>query len=185
MVQPVLRVVRGVRQRALTGDAAGALKARLLAVCREVPGGDALCGVIVAEIDRETTPQDRWDFDMVNFAQQAVALRLMRLHAKRLRVSLAVWEDITSHLDKGSGIVLGTLPEIAQRSGQPMNHVSAALMELVRWNVLLRFKSGRSVLWKMNANIATRLPAAAGEVARKSDGPVLVASDGELVDATS
>lgn len=185
MARPVLRIVRGVRQRALAGDVAAEFKARLGMLCREYPGADVLLPAFSSEVDRETTPSERWDFTMVDLVQQGRVLSRMVHEASRVKVSVAVWADITGHLDRDSGVVLSTRDEIAARVGYPVNHVSAALAELVRWNVLLRYKSGRSVLWKMNANIATRLPAAAGEVARKSDGPVLVASNGELIDATS
>lgn len=173
MARPVLTVVRGVRQRALAPGAALALKARLAAVCREVPGADALLSALAAEVDRETTPSERWDFIMLNVHEQAAVLHLIRTRAKRPMLSLAVWSVVMQKLDPSCGVVVVTRDELAGRVAARVNEVSAVLTEFVSWNVLLRYTSGRNAVWRLNPNIATRLPGAAGEAARKQAGPVL------------
>lgn len=166
-------VVRGVRQRALGPGDALTLKARLSALCRDVPGAVELLPALQAEIDRETTPTERWDFVMLNVFQQGHALRLIRTEAKRPMLSLAIWEAVMQHLEPSSGVLTLTRAQLAARVGARPNEVSAALAEFVAWNVLRRYQSGRSALWQVNPNIATRLPGAAGEAARKVAGPVL------------
>lgn len=173
MAKPVLTVVRGIRQRALDASSAADLKARIAAICREVPGADALLPAFLHDVDRETTPSERWDFDMVSFREQAVVLQLIRTQAKRPMLSLALWEALTTQLDPGSGIVRLNRRQLANGVGARENEVSTAMAEFVAWNVLLRYTSGRTVLWRLNPNIATRLPAAAGDQQRKAAGPVL------------
>lgn len=176
MSKPVLRVIHGIRQRPLSAENAAALKARVAAACRETPGAQELLPDLLSDIDRQTTQSQRWDFTMINPAQLATATAHMRTKAKRLRVSLAVWEVIVQHLDQATGAVLLTREEIASKAAAPINHVSAALAELVSWNVLRRVQAGRAAVWLFNANIATRLPGKAGEEARRRAGPVLAYS---------
>jgi hypothetical protein len=173
MARPSLSIVRGVRQRALAPTDALAFKARLAAMCRDVPGASTLLAALLVEVDRETTPSERWDFHMANPVEEARVLDLIRARAVRPMVSYAVWAEVLRNLEQGSGLVTLTREQIAARVGVAPNRVSAVLSELVAWNVLLRYTSGRSAVWRLNPNIATRLPGAAGEEARKQAGPVL------------
>lgn len=176
MPKPLLRVIRGVRQRTLSPEDALAFKGGLALLVRQHPAAAELLPELVAEVDRETTQSDRWDFTMINPAQLAAATAHMRTKAKRLRVSLAVWEILVQNLDRATGAILLTRDEIALQCGKPINHVSAAMAELVAWNVLRKIQQGRQAVWLFNANIGTRLPGKAGEVARRQAGPVLAFS---------
>lgn len=185
MPRPVLAVVRGVRQRPLQAEGALDLKARLAAICRDVPGAADVLPALQAVVDRETTPSDRWDFLMTNFREMGHVMRLIRTQAKRPMLSFAIWEQMAENLDPQTGVLLLSREALAARVGSRANHVSSALAEFVAWNVLLRYTSGRSALWRLNPNIATMLPAAAGEAARKAAGPVLrlVSDSGRVDDA--
>lgn len=173
MLKPALRVVHGVRQRTLDAQQALELKAVLTGYAAQRPEVAGLLPVLVSEIDRETTQSDRWEFWMANFPQLADVTDRMTVDAKRLRVSLKVWGVVIRNLDRTNGAVLLSREDIAKQAGVPVNHASAALAELVAWNVLRRFQNGRAAMWALNPNIATRLPGAAGEAARKNAGVVL------------
>lgn len=176
MQKPRLQIIHGIRQRPLDGEDAARVKAGIRALARDVPALAPVLPHLLDEIDRETTQTDRWDFAMMNPAQLAAATAHMRTKAKRLRVSLAVFEVIMQNVDRSTGAVLLGRDDIAAKAGAPINHVSAAMAELVAWNVLRRFQQGRHAVWLLNPNIATRLPGAAGEAARKAAGPVLAYS---------
>lgn len=174
--RPALRIIHGIRQRPLDGEAAARVKAGIRALAQEVPTLAPVLPHLLDEIDRETTQTDRWDFTMMNPTQLAIAIRLIRTEAKRPMLSFAVWEVIIQNLDRSTGAVTLTREQIAERIGKPVNRISAVMSELVAWNILRRFQNGRAAFWMFNPNIGTRLPGAAGEAARKAAGPVLAYS---------
>lgn len=173
MPRPVLTVVHGVRQRALSPSAGVQAKAAAVAALRGIPGGEAVLPAVLDTLDRNTTPSDAWDYHMASPAESAHVLDLIGEKAKRPFLSLKVWAHILRNLDKQTGLVLVSREALATHAGVPANHVSSVLSEFAAWNVLRRYKSGRAAVWQLNPHIATRLPAGAGEAARKAAGPVL------------
>lgn len=184
MPRPVLRVIRGVRQKAIRTADASRLKAELAALLMRYPGGSAVLDSVLAEVDRETTPSDGWDFTMSNPAAASRVLDLIRERAARPMLSLNVWARVNESIHAGTGVLLLTRAELAEFCGAAPRHISSVLNEFRAWNVLLRHQSGRSVVWQLNPHIATRLAGGVGQEARRKAGPVLrlAAADGDCIE---
>jgi len=166
-------ILRGIRQKRLTAPQAAAVKGRIRAALAEVPEAGFLADTIFHEIDRETTASERREFIMVNGQQLARAIREICEHSTKPQTAMRVLGVVIEAVRDSSGFIDLPAEEMARRAGVNRAHLSTVLNEMARLNIVERFKSGRSVVWKLNAAIGNRIPGEAGVQAAKRDGEVL------------
>lgn len=133
---------------------------------------------IVAAIDRNTAAERGWSFVMLSPAQNRTVVRWINAHAKRPRLSVALWAEFFCHLRTDTGEIVMDRAEMMEAAGSPSPHVSAALAELVSVGALIRRRDGREVRWFMNPRIGTHLTGLAREDAQRQAPPLLQTIEG-------
>jgi len=163
------------RVELLQREQAAELRQLVLALEPQVP--DA-ARKILAVIDRNTAASKGWSFVMLSPAQNRAVVRWINAHAKRPRVSAALWAEFFCHMRTDTGEVVMSRAQMMEAAEASSSHVSEALSELVNIGAVIRHKEGREVRWFMNSQVATCLTGAAREEAQRRDPPVLACVEG-------
>lgn len=136
-----------------------------------------LVGQVMALIDRQTIAEKGWSFVMLSPAQNRLVVRWINDHAKRPRVSAALWAECFCNMRTDTGEVVMTRAQMMEATGANSPHVSHALTELSSMGALIRHREGREVRWFMNPNVGTHLTGAAREEAQRA-APSLAVIEG-------
>jgi CRP-like cAMP-binding protein len=165
--------VRRLVPRAEVLDRERAAEARQLVLQLE-PSAPQLVGQMLALIDRRTVAEKGWSFVMLSPAQNRLVVRWINEHARRPRISAAIWAECFCHMRMDTGEVCMTRQQMAEAVGAPARDVSEAMNELAsKVGALIRHQEGRDVRWFMNPRVGTHLSGAAREKAQK-DAPSLL-----------
>lgn len=131
-----------------------------------------LVNQVVALLDRHTASENGWSFVMLGPPQNRFVVRWINEHAKRPRVSAALWAEFFCHMRTDTGEVVMTRQQMMEATGATSPHISTALAELVSIDALIRQQEGRQVRWFMNPNVGTHLGGAARDDAQRSAPPL-------------
>lgn len=170
------RVVRfASRADMLKREQAAELRQLVLALEAQAPDATRK---ILAVIDRNTAAQKGWSFVMLSPAQNRSVVRWINAHAKRPRVSAALWAEFFCHMRTDTGEVVMSRADMAEAVGAEPRTISEALTELVSVGALIRHREGREVRWFMNPRVATCLTGAAREDAQRAAPALLTVMQG-------
>lgn len=137
-----------------------------------------LVSQVLALIDRHTIAEKGWSFVMLSPAQNRLVVRWINEHAKRPRVSAALWAECFCNMRTDTGEVVMTRAQMMEATAANSPHVSHALTELSGMGALIRHREGREVRWFMNPNVGTHLTGAAREEAQKTAPALLTMMQG-------
>jgi hypothetical protein len=98
-------------------------------------------------------------------------------NARRTPTSHLLWSLIKGHLHSGTNEVLLNRAQMMQATGASSAHLSEALSEFVRIDVIVRHKEGREVRWFLNPWVATHQSGAARDDAQRIAPQPLARSD--------
>lgn len=169
------RIVRYVsRAQLLKRDRAAEVRQLLLQYEGDAPH---LISQVMALIDRHTIAEKGWSFVMLSPAQNRLVVRWINEHAKRPRLSAALWAECFCHMRTDTGEVVMTRAQMMEATGANSPNVSHALSELSSMGALIRHREGREVRWFMNPRVGTHLGGAAREEAQKA-APSLAVIEG-------
>jgi DNA-binding IclR family transcriptional regulator len=116
---------------------------------------------------------------MLSPSQNAEVINWLQENSKRPHKAVMVWARILEHLRMDTGEVMASRGELAERVGLQPRDLSSIITELVSINAIRREKTGRSVRYYLNPNIATHIPTAARRRAeREAAGPLLKLMEG-------
>lgn len=163
------------RAQLLARERSAELRQLMLGFEAEAP---RLVAQALALIDRNTVADRGWSFVMLSPAQNRLVVRWINAHAKRPRVSAALWAECFCHMRTDTGEVVMTRAEMMEACGASSPNVSDALTELVGIGALIRHKEGRDVRWFMNPKVGTCLTGAAREEAQRAAPPLLELIEG-------
>ena len=120
---------------------------------------------------------------MVTTSQNLAVVRWISENSARPHKANLLWALIFDHVHPNTGEIMLSREELAERIGDQPRSVSTLMSELASINAVERRKSGRSVKYFLNPNIATHLPGAASrEAARDAAGPLLTLMEGGKTD---
>src|SRR4051812_22672067 len=154
----------------LRSDTAAQLRQLVL----EYPGlPERARGEIVAAIDRQTVSEAGWTFVLLSPEQNAAVMRWLRQHSPQPTMALALWGELFTPLPRGTGEIMLTRDELAERVGPTPDEVSRIMGELARVGAVIVHRErvagmrgpGRAV-YLMNPNGATNLTGAARDKAQ-------------------
>jgi hypothetical protein len=137
-----------------------------------------LVGQVMALIDRHTMAEKGWSFVMLSPAQNRLVVRWINEHAKRPRVSAALWADFFCNMRTDTGEVVMTRAQMMEATNASSSHVSDVLTELSGMGALIRLRQGREVRWFMNPRVGTHLTGVAREEAQRAAPPLLSVING-------
>lgn len=167
------RIIRfSYRPSALKREDAAQVRQMLLALEPDAPQA---VGEVLALLDREHATANGWSFVMLGPEQNRIVLRWILDHAKRQRVSTALWAEFFCHMRRDTGEIIMSREAMAKAVGVPPRTVSECLTELLGMGALIRCQQGRVVRWFMNPRVGTCLTGTARDSAQRS-APRLVAS---------
>lgn len=133
---------------------------------------------LVAVIDRNTAAERGWSFVMLSPMQNRAVVRWINDHAKRPRVSAALWAEFFCHMRTDTGEIVMDRKDMMEAAAAASPHISAALSELVRIGAVIRHRDGREVRWFMNPRVGTCLTGMAREAAQRAAPPLLEVIEG-------
>jgi len=169
------RVVRfASRTELLKRDQAAELRQLVLTLEPQAPDATRK---ILAVIDRNTAAEKGWSFIMLGPMQNRAVVRWINTHAKRPRLSAALWAEFFCHMRTDTGEVVMSRAEMAEAVGAQPRHVSEALTELHGMGALIRHQEGREVRWFMNPRVGTCLTGVARQEAQQG-APLLAVIEG-------
>jgi hypothetical protein len=146
-------------------------QARAEQVRRSLLGDTGLPRDLVAEmialIDRRTVSSNSWGFVMVHPQRDFEVVQWIIRHALRPSISHLLWAAIKGNLHTGTNEVLMNRAQMMEATGARSPHVSEALSEFVRIDVIVRHKEGREVRWFLNPRIATHQSGVARDEAQR------------------
>lgn len=126
-----------------------------------------LVAEMIALIDRRTVSNSSWGFVMVHPQRDLEVVQWIARNARRTPTSHMLWAAIKANLHSGTNEVLMNRAQMMQVTGAPSPHVSEALSEFARIEVIVRHKEGREVRWFLNPRIATHQSGAARDEAQQ------------------
>lgn len=132
------------------------------------PDAPAAVGEVLALLDRENAASNGWSFVMLGPSQNRTVVLWINEHAKRPRVSAALWAEFFCHLRRDTGEIVMTRTAMAQAVGVAPRTVSEVLSELLGMGALIRCQQGRFVRWFMNPRVGTCLSGAARDEAQRN-----------------
>lgn len=136
---------------------------------------------LAAEFANRVAPPHKPEgtFIMLHPAQNAAVNRWLREHSKRPIAAMALWAELFTAVHSGTGEILLSREDLAERLGIEPKHVSTIMTELAGINAIVRRKEGRRVRYFMNPNVATHIPSPEARAqAREEAGPLLVLMNG-------
>lgn len=139
--------------------------------------GEALAIMKRAAEAAKTEPSE-WTFVMISPQQNAAVVGWIAQNSKRPIAATRLWAELFAHMRSDTGEILETRQQLADRIGILPRDLSSIMGELEKINAIRREKRGRLVVYYMNPNIATHLPAKARDAAQKRAGPLLVMMEG-------
>jgi CRP-like cAMP-binding protein len=132
---------------------------------------------MIALIARRTVSTTAWRFVMVHPQRDFEIVQWIARNARRTPTSHLLWSVIKGNLHSGTNQVLMSRAQMMQATGASSAHVSEALSEFARIDVLQRHKEGREVRWFLNPRIATHQSGAARDDAQRIAPHPLACSD--------
>lgn len=163
------------RAQMLRRSEAAELRQMVLALEGQAP---RVVAQLVAVIDRNTAAERGWSFVMLSPMQNRAVVRWINEHAKRPRVSAALWAEFFCHMRTDTGEIVMDRSQMMEAAGASSAHVSAALSELVKIGAVIRHREGREVQWFMNPRVGTCLTGIAREAAQRAAPPLLEVIEG-------
>lgn len=125
---------------------------------------------------------ERWIFAMISPVQNAAVVRWLGEHSSRPQAAVRLWAEVLTALRPDTGEILLSRLDLAQRLGIEPQNLSRLMTELASINAIRREKTGRTVRYFLNPNIATHIPGPeARKAAREAAGPLLVLMQGGKV----
>jgi DNA-binding transcriptional ArsR family regulator len=155
--------------------------ALMLARClREVMDSRDAERIAAAYADLAPDPDsDRWVFVMIGPMQHAAVVRWLSQHSERPQQAVLLWAELFTVLHPGTGEILLSRRQLADRLGVAPGHVSRLMSELVSIGAVRRVRDGRRVRYHMSPHVATHIPGPQARAeARDQAGPLLVLMQG-------
>lgn len=139
----------------------------------------SLAAKLAAAIDRETASQNRWPFLMLNPEQNLIVVNYLAENSKRPLVALRLWATAFDNLLTGTGEIVLTRSELAERLGVTPRDVSEVMTELVDFGAISRRREptpgqrGRGTTrYFVNPKVATHLAGRLRDDAQR-EAPIL------------
>jgi hypothetical protein len=126
-----------------------------------------LVAEMIALIDRRTASSNSWGFVMVQPQRDLEVVQWIIREALRPSISHLLWASMKGNLHSGTNEVLMTRAQMMQVTGARSPHVSEALSEFARREIIVRHKEGREVRWFLSPWIATHQSGAARDDAQR------------------
>lgn len=168
----------------LRRDQAALLRSALLPFETEMPGA---VRSLVAHIDRQTAARNGWTFIMLSADQNEAVVEWLEGNSRRPMRAMRLWSVLFTAVDMGTGEVMLTRDQLAERVRMPSQDVSEIMGELEGIGAISRRRErvagmrgpGR-VQYYMNPNVATHLAGGARDAAQAEapPGPLLRVMEG-------
>jgi hypothetical protein len=123
-------------------------------------------GVIIAAIDRVSTPESEWPFVMINPAQNKYVVAAIVREAVRPKIAVQVWATVMDYMRRDTGEIVATRHQLAEEVGTRPDNISEALRDLCKVGALLRQEDGARFRYFVNPHVGTHLTGVARDKAQ-------------------
>ena len=137
-------------------------------------------GRVVAAVDGQTASENGWTFVMIGPRENQAVVDWLRENSRRPQAAMAVWAMLFTSMRTDTGDILWSRAEIAEHVGIASDNVSRIMTELVGIGAVSRRRVGRSVRYRMNPVIGTKL---GGQVRDKAQAAAAGQLQLELVES--